>query len=70
MKKADTMAKVYDPAGVEKRIYQNWEEQGYFKGHADPEKKPFTIVIPPPNITGQLHNAAKPCILLNLINIS
>ena len=55
MKKADTMAKVYDPAGVEKRIYQNWEEKGYFKGHADPDKKPFTIVIPPPNITGQLH---------------
>ena len=55
MKKADTMAKVYDPAGVEKRIYQNWEEQGYFKGKADPDKKPFTIVIPPPNITGQLH---------------
>lgn len=55
MKKADTMAKVYDPAGVEKRIYQNWEEKGYFKGKADPDKKPFTIVIPPPNITGQLH---------------
>ena len=55
MKKADTMAKVYDPAGVEKRIYQNWEEQGYFKGNIDPDKKPFTIVIPPPNITGQLH---------------
>ena len=55
MKKADTMAKVYDPAGVEKRIYQNWEEQGYFKGHIDHDKKPFTIVIPPPNITGQLH---------------
>ena len=55
MKKADNMAKVYDPAGVEKRIYQNWEEQGYFKGHIDPDKKPFTIVIPPPNITGQLH---------------
>ena len=55
MKKADTMAKVYDPAGVEKRIYQNWEDQGYFKGVIDPDKKPFTIVIPPPNITGQLH---------------
>ena len=55
MKKADTMAKVYDPAGVEERIYRNWEEKGYFKGKADPAKKPFTIVIPPPNITGQLH---------------
>ena len=55
MKKADTMAKVYDPAGVEKRIYQNWEEKGYFRGKAEPGKKPFTIVIPPPNITGQLH---------------
>lgn len=38
MKKADTMAKVYDPAGVEKRIYQNWEEKGYFRGKAEPAK--------------------------------
>ncbi len=55
MKKAETMAKVYDPAKAEKRIYENWESRGYFKAAPDPDKKPFTIVIPPPNITGQLH---------------
>ncbi|MBR5280820.1 MAG: class I tRNA ligase family protein, partial [Clostridia bacterium] len=55
MKKGENMAKVYEPAGVETRIYKNWEDKGYFKGVADPAKKPFTIVIPPPNITGQLH---------------
>ena len=49
------MAKVYEPCKVEKQIYDNWEQNGYFKGVIDPEKKPFTIVIPPPNITGQLH---------------
>ena len=55
MNKWESMAKVYDPCAVEKEIYNNWEEKGYFKGMIDPNKKPFTIVIPPPNITGQLH---------------
>ena len=55
MKKGENMAKVYEPSGVETRIYKNWEDKGYFRGVADPSKKPFTIVIPPPNITGQLH---------------
>ena len=50
MKKGENMAKVYDPAGVEKRLYKEWEDKGYFKGKIDPKKKPFTIVIPPPNI--------------------
>jgi valyl-tRNA synthetase len=49
------LPKVYDPKTVEKRIYQMWVDGGYFKGKIDPEKKPFTIVIPPPNVTGQLH---------------
>ncbi|MBQ8929408.1 MAG: valine--tRNA ligase [Oscillospiraceae bacterium] len=49
------LPKVYDPRTVEKRIYDMWLEGGYFKGVRDPEKKPFTIVIPPPNVTGQLH---------------
>ena len=47
--------KTYDPAQVEKRIYQFWLDGGYFHAEVNPEKKPFTIVIPPPNITGKLH---------------
>ena len=49
------LAKTYDPKTFEKRIYDNWEKDGDFRAHIDPEKKPFTIVMPPPNITGQLH---------------
>ncbi|MBE6948678.1 MAG: valine--tRNA ligase [Ruminococcaceae bacterium] len=49
------LPKVYDPKNVEKKIYKMWMDGGYFKGKIDPEKKPFTIVIPPPNVTGQLH---------------
>ncbi len=49
------LPKVYDPKAVEKRIYQMWLDGGYFHAERDPEKKPFTIVIPPPNVTGQLH---------------
>lgn len=55
MKSADTMAKTFAPGDIEKRIYDNWQRKGYFKGVVDKKKKPFTIVIPPPNITGQLH---------------
>lgn len=55
MKAAEQMAKVYEPSQAEGRIYKNWEEKGYFGCSADPNKKPYTIVIPPPNITGQLH---------------
>ncbi len=49
------LAKTYDPKGIEDRLYQKWEENGYFHARADRSKKPFTIVMPPPNITGQLH---------------
>jgi len=49
------LPKTYDPKVVEKKIYDMWMAGGYFKGVIDPEKKPFTIVIPPPNVTGQLH---------------
>lgn len=49
------LAKTYSPKDFEDRIYKNWEEKGYFHAKADPKKKPYTIVIPPPNITGQLH---------------
>ena len=55
MKSIENMPKTYDPAGSEDRIYQNWLDKGYFHAVVNPDKKPFTIVIPPPNITGQLH---------------
>ena len=47
--------KVYDPKKVENELYNKWMEKDYFHAVIDPEKEPFTIVIPPPNITGQLH---------------
>ena len=49
------MGKTYDPHGIEDRIYERWMEKNYFHATVDRSKKPFTIVIPPPNITGQLH---------------
>ena len=49
------LAKTYDPHGLEDRIYKNWLDKKYFHAEVDHDKKPFTIVIPPPNITGQLH---------------
>ncbi len=49
------LAKTYDPQEVEDRIYDFWLSGGYFHAEPDPEKQPYTIVIPPPNITGQLH---------------
>ena len=49
------MQKNYDPKEFEERLYAEWMEKGYFRAEADPSKIPFTIVIPPPNITGQLH---------------
>ncbi len=49
------LAKNFEPQSVEKRIYSGWREKGYFKPSDDREKETFTIVIPPPNVTGQLH---------------
>ena len=49
------IAKQYDPSTVEERLYRQWMEKGYFHTEVDKSKKPFTIVMPPPNITGQLH---------------
>ncbi len=49
------LAKTYDPKGIEDRLYQKWMDNKYFHAEVDRTKKPFTIVIPPPNITGQLH---------------
>ena len=49
------LAKQYAPQGTEDRIYQNWCDKGYFHTQIDRSKKPFTIVMPPPNVTGQLH---------------
>ena len=52
---AKELNKVYDPKAVESEIYKMWEEGGYFHAERDDSKKPFTIVMPPPNVTGQLH---------------
>ncbi len=62
------LPKVYEPQEVESRIYENWEKHGCFKGHRDPKKKPFTIVMPPPNVTGQLHMGhAMDCTLQDIL---
>ena len=52
---AKELSKVYEPKEVEQRLYDEWEGKGYFRAEIDKDKKPYTIVIPPPNITGQLH---------------
>ena len=52
---ARELPKIYEPQQVESRIYKMWEENGYFKPAGKPDAKPFTIVMPPPNVTGQLH---------------
>lgn len=52
---AKELSKTYDPAQVEEKWYQHWMDKGYFKAEVDHTKKPFTIMMPPPNITGQLH---------------
>ena len=49
------LAKTYDPKGIEDKLYQKWLDKKYFHAEVDRSKKPFTIVMPPPNITGQLH---------------
>ena len=49
------LPKVYEPQQVENKIYEMWESGGYFRPTGDVSKKPFTIVMPPPNVTGQLH---------------
>jgi valyl-tRNA synthetase len=49
------LGKTYDPVDIEERLYKKWENKKYFKAKPDKSKKPFTIVMPPPNITGQLH---------------
>ena len=49
------LAKTYNPKDFEDRIYEMWEQKGAFRAEVDKNKKPYTIVMPPPNITGQLH---------------
>ncbi|MBP1757200.1 MAG: valine--tRNA ligase [Firmicutes bacterium] len=55
MARIDAIQKAFEPQQMEGPIYSNWQAQGYFSPQPDPAKKPYTIVIPPPNITGQLH---------------
>src|SRR5699024_11266528 len=49
------LPKTYNPKDFESRLYSKWVEDGLFKSKPNPNKKPFTIMLPPPNITGQLH---------------
>ena len=49
------LEKTYTPQNIEGRLYQKWMDKKYFSAHVNPDKKPFTVVMPPPNITGQLH---------------
>jgi valyl-tRNA synthetase len=55
IKMAKELEKNYSPADIEQRLYEKWEKNKYFHAEVDRSKKPFTIVMPPPNITGQLH---------------
>ena len=62
------LPKVYEPQEVEGRIYSSWEKNGCFQGRRDPARKPFTIVMPPPNVTGQLHMGhAMDCTLQDIL---
>ncbi|MDY3127224.1 MAG: valine--tRNA ligase [Corynebacterium sp.] len=53
--RADALPKSWEPQTVEQKLYSAWEEAGYFRPDENPEKQPFSIVLPPPNVTGQLH---------------
>ncbi len=55
MARVDDISKAFEPAKAEARMYADWQEKGYFHAVPDPDKKPYCIVMPPPNITGQLH---------------
>ena len=62
------LPKIYDPQQVEGSIYEMWQKGGYFHAKKDPDKKPFTIVMPPPNVTGQLHMGhAMDCTLQDIL---
>ena len=62
------LPKVYEPQEAEARIYEKWEKAGCFKAERDPQRKPFTIVMPPPNVTGQLHMGhAMDCALQDIL---
>ncbi len=49
------ISSAYDAAAVERRVYDNWLDQGYFTATVDPDREPFTLIMPPPNVTGELH---------------
>ncbi len=55
MSRIDNISKAFEPAEAEARIYSSWQDEKLFTPQPEPNKKPYTIVIPPPNITGQLH---------------
>ncbi len=68
MTRTDNINKAFEPQEAEARLYANWQEKGYFKAVVDHSKKPFCIVMPPPNITGQLHTGhALDCTLQDIM---
>jgi valyl-tRNA synthetase len=54
-RRGSDIPKAYDSRSVEERLYRSWEESGYFAPRIDPQRRPFTIIMPPPNLTGELH---------------
>ena len=52
---SEALANRFDFSEAQHRLYATWEENGYFRSEPDPDREPFTIVIPPPNVTGALH---------------
>ena len=54
-KTREEMPKAYNPAAVEARLYEMWEKAGYFTPPAHESREPFTVIMPPPNLTGELH---------------
>ncbi len=51
----ENLSKTYNPKDFEDRLYEYWNDNGYFMAHVDENKKPYTIMMPPPNVTGSLH---------------
>lgn len=51
----ENLSKTYNPKDFEDRLYNYWNDSGYFKAYVDEKKKPYTIMMPPPNVTGSLH---------------
>ena len=52
---SSNMSRAYNPSDTEGRIYKSWEDSGYFQPNTNSDKPPFVMIMPPPNVTGELH---------------